>query len=519
MAAVTAVTAAAGEQPDGGRAAPDRAPVTVTAPPPPAVTPARAARPTDTVSAERRERAAAAAARERRVRRARADRRERGARLRARATAARRTPRTVLGSVRRARVRGHIGAAEARTYAARYRRARSALGRLDGERAAELRAVVASAERLAAGGRLSAGRIPAVFLELVRNERFWSRRGPPAAGRRFTFGRDPVILQYYPGQGLRLQPLASAAEANRLYNACRGYNTRPGTPCRKRTLARLLDRLVELGARRGGFTAWEYHFSFAGGSAPWISGMAQGTVIQALARGHRFLGGDDGYLDAAREGLGAFEAPAPVGVAVPAPGGTHYAMYSQDPRLKVLNGFLQAIAGIQTYARVSDERRAWRLFRAGDGAARRAVPAFDTGGWSLYSQPGGESTVEYHRLVRDFLGNLCRRDGGSVYCRTERRFTRYLEDPPGLHVRPIRGARAGRPLRVRFRLSRSAVVTVRARSAGDRTVFRRRLRLQRGRHEVPWTPHSGRSYRVSVSANGARGLRSKRERVARVRQR
>lgn len=423
----------------------------------------------------------------------------------------------MLGSVRRARDRGHIGTAEARVYAARYERARAALRRLGGARAAELRAVVGSSERLAAAGRLTAGRMPAVFLELVRNERFWSRRGAPAAGRRFTFGRDPMILQYYPGQGLRIQPLASAAEANRLYNACRGYNTRPGTPCRKRTLGRLLDRLVELAAGRGGFDAWEYYFSFAGGQAPWVSGMAQGTVIQALARGHRYLGGDDGYLDAARRALGAFETPAPAGVAVAAPGGTHYAMYSQRPGLKILNGFLQAVAGLQTYARVSGERRAWRLFRAGDAAARRAVPGFDTGGWSLYSKPGAESTLEYHRLVRDFLGNLCRRDGGRVYCHTERRFTEYLDEPPRLNVRPIRGARSGRPLRVRFRLSRNALVTVSARSAGGRTVFRRVLRLRRGSHEVRWTPRGSQRYRVTVAARDQRGKRTSRRRLARVR--
>ncbi|MEX2193681.1 MAG: D-glucuronyl C5-epimerase family protein [Thermoleophilaceae bacterium] len=402
-------------------------------------------------------------------------------------------------------------------YSSRYARAREALRRLSGTRAAELRAVVGGAEKLAAGGRLSAGRMPAVFLELVRNERFWSRRGAPDPGRRFSFGRDPVILQYYPGQGLRIQPLASAAEANRLYNACRGYKTRPGTPCRKRTLGRLLDRLVELAARRGDFKAWEYYFPFSGGSAPWVSGMAQGTVIQALARGHRHLGGDDGYLDAAREGLGAFETPAPAGVAVPAPGGTHYAMYSQRPGLKVLNGFLQAVAGLQTYARVSGERRAWALFRAGDAAAQHAVPSFDTGGWSLYSKPGGESTVEYHRLVRDFLGNLCRRDGGRVYCRTERRFTSYVDEPPRLHVRPIRGARRGRPLRVRFRLSRNALVTVSARSEGGKTVFGRSLRLRRGSHEVRWTPRGSQHYRVKVSARDRRGKRASSSRLARVR--
>lgn len=518
-----AAAVAAGEQPDGPATAARPAPPTPVAEspgPPSRAQPARArtAR-VDATAAEaeararRREEARRSRARERRARAARRERREK-----ARARAAQGPPRTVEGSIRRARDRGRIQASEARAYTSRWRRAQAALRRLPADRAAELRAVVDGAERLAAAGRLSAGRMPAVFTEVVRNERFWSRRGAPEPGRRFTFAGDPVILQYYPGQGLRIQPLASAGKANALYNACRGHNTRPGTPCRKRALGRLLDRLVDLGAGRGGFTAWEYYFGFSGGRAPWISAMAQGTVIQALARGHRLLGGDDGYLDAAREGLGAFETGAPAGVAVAAPGGTHYAMYSQQPGLKVLNGFLQAVAGLQTYARVSGDKRAWRLFRAGESAARRAVPEFDTGGWSLYSKPGGESTLEYHRLVRDFLGNLCRRDGGEIYCRTEKRFTSYMDEPPRVHVRPIRGARRGRPLRVRFMLSRNAVVTVTARSAdGGRTVFKRALRLGRGRNEVRWTPRGSQRYRVEVSVRDRSGRRASADRLARVR--
>ncbi len=32
------------------------------------------------------------------------------------------------------------------------------------------------------------------------------------------------------------------------------------------------------------FIAWEYMFHFGGGAPPWISGMAEATAIQALAR-------------------------------------------------------------------------------------------------------------------------------------------------------------------------------------------------------------------------------------------
>lgn len=475
--------------------------------------------------AERREAQRRARERQARERRVRERRARRGARRARRAKAARGEqrlrsapwPRTVRGSVLRARRLGRIERSERDAFLRRYELARAAVRRLGGARRAELASVLRTLERIAARRRLTAGRMPVLFLQLERNRRFWARRGPPEPGTRLSFSRDPVVFQYYPGRGLQFQPLANFAKANRLYNACRGYKTRPGTPCREGALRRLLDRLVELGARRGSFLAWEYYFPFGGGSPPWLSGMSQGTAVQALARGSRLLG-EPAYLRAASEALGAFETAPPAGVAVPARGGRHYLMYSFDRGTRILNGFLQAVSGIQTYARVSHERRAWRLFRAGERAARRSVPDYDTRAWSLYSIPGGESTLPYHRLVRDFLGNLCRRTDVPRYCTYEERFTGYLHEPPGLHVHPIRGARPGRPVRIRFDVGRSALVVVRVRGE-RRTVYRRVMRLGRGRHEVRWTPRGAHDYKVTISARGRRHQRAVRERLARVRER
>ena len=41
---------------------------------------------------------------------------------------------------------------------------------------------------------------------------------------------------------------------------------------------------MSLGVERNGYLAWEYYFEFGGGRPPWVSGMAQGTAMQALAR-------------------------------------------------------------------------------------------------------------------------------------------------------------------------------------------------------------------------------------------
>ena len=49
-----------------------------------------------------------------------------------------------------------------------------------------------------------------------------------------------------------------------------------------------------------------------------------------------------------------------------------------------------------------------KLFEAGDAEARAEVPHFDTGGWSLYDQ-FGESNLNYHELLTEFLQHLCER--------------------------------------------------------------------------------------------------------------
>jgi hypothetical protein len=71
------------------------------------------------------------------------------------------------------------------------------------------------------------------------------------------------------------------------------------------------------------------------------------------------------------------------------------------------------------------------LFRAGNGNGKAIVPYSDTGSWSRYSLGGPLSTLEYHVLLRDILGTLCRRRGTPLYCEKEARFTQYLAQPPG----------------------------------------------------------------------------------------
>jgi hypothetical protein len=437
--------------------------------------------------------------------------------------------RTVAGALRRALLARHIGRAEHDRLRAVYASARAGAARLGGVRGAELGSVVRSVEALAAGRRLTAGRFAPVFLTLRRNDEFWRGASLPAPGQRETFGADPAVFQYYPGRGMQLQQLASWGRVNARLGVCIAPRKRSQRdlvaamgggskgPCARPALQRALDRLVQLGAQRDRFLAWEYYFSFGGGTPPWISGMTQGTAIQALARATRvFPGRARRYRRTAERALGAFRAPPPVGIRVAAPRGSHYLMYSFSPGLRILNGDLQAITGLRDLAVLGHSRPARRLFARGERAARSAVGGFDTGAWSLYSQNGRESTLSYHQLVGTFLGNLCRRTDVGTYCSAHRRFVRYEREPPRIRLAPLGGLRAERGVTLRFTLSKLSSVRVRVLGARGASLTRQ-MSVSRGTYTVPWTPPRKGRYRVLIAAKGPSGPTGVRARSVNVR--
>jgi hypothetical protein len=362
----------------------------------------------------------------------------------------------------------------------------------------------------------------------------------PRPGERRTYPRDPLVFQHYAGHGMQLHPLASFGRANALTAAClrrrraldrharaeaertariRRTGERPvarrvalhGAPCRERRLTRMLDRLVALSSTRRGYRAWEYQFAYGGGAPLWVSGMAQATAVQALARGAVALRRPD-WMRAAREALGAFEQAPPAGIRLAGgDGAAQYLMYSFAPGLQILNGHLQAVSGLHAMAELSGSRRARRLYRAGDRAARRVLAAYDTGAWSLYSRDGREATLGYHVLVRDLARTLCTGTGRRAYCAAGRRFGRYLTEPPGLRVRAPRRVRAGRLSSILLRLDRVSTVALRV----GRAVPAAGTELERGRHVLVWRPARKGTARLVVDAVSRSGRRARR--VLRVR--
>jgi len=417
--------------------------------------------------------------------------------------------RTVRAALRRALLTGAIAQPAHDRYAAALAGARVAARRLTGTRRVEQSAVLRSVEQLAAERRLTPSRLPAVFLNLRRNTRTWTQDSFPRAGERRSWAGNPAVHQYVPGHGMQLHPLATWGRINWQLRRCLLTHD-----CRERSLRRRLDALARLPARRGGFVAWEYYYAYAQGNPPWMSGMAQATAVQALSRAAVALG-KPRYARLARRALGAFETPPPAGVAVPAAGGRRYVMYSFAPTLQILNGELQAINGLRDAAVLGHSERAARLVARGDVAARAVLGGFDTGAWSLYSAAGGESTLAYHQLTTGILSELCRRTDRVAYCRAERRFARYQTEPPRVGIAPLHGLWARRSAPLRFTLSKGSAVQVRV--FGPRgLVLARDMRLDRGGHDLSWTPPSRGRFRVRVSARGPEGRLGSSGRTVRV---
>ena len=321
---------------------------------------------------------------------------------------------------------------------------------LTGTRAAELEAVIENLHVIAATGALTASRLPVLFTTLDRNREWWTT-GPLLRPRQIVgFRGSEVDWEYYPGEGLELQPLASFGKADWFFTNGSQYYARG---------EHLLAELVPLAARRSGGLTWEYYFDFDGGVPPWTSAMSQGTALQALADGY-VATGDSSYLDVARSALPVFESAPPAGVAVRTPRGLRFVQYTFAPARdqEIINAFLQTLIGLGDYAHVSRNAIADHLFAAGNSEAEFELPSYDTGAWSLY-QPGIEDDLSYHQLTTGFLGQLCSMTRAGTYCTAASQFQRYLKTPPALNLLTTR-LKARLPATIRFRVSKISRVGI-----------------------------------------------------------
>jgi hypothetical protein len=419
-----------------------------------------------------------------------------------------------------------------------YVAAKRSVGRIGGTRRRELGAVVSNVQQMAAAGALIPSRLAAVFLTLERNRQWWTTEPLLANGDRVSFPGSKLIWQYYAGQGIEIQWLATFGEGNGFFLS--GHENA--------NLRQLAGEVIPLATQRAGGIAWEYLFHFDGGAPPWTSGLSQGTGLQVLARAYsRFK--EPAYLTAAQQALGIFQTPPPQGVRVATPAGAIYAQYTYAPSDRILNGFIQALVGLYDYTSITQDPLGLALFEAGDAEARALVPHYDTGAWSLYDQ-FGESNLNYHELLAEFLQHLCERSkkgipiapaappasttptspppasttpstGGAsasavaanapatptgspiaadqIYCTTAQRFYADVKTPPAIALLTTKlrgGTRGG----VRVSLSKISTVNLTVRK-GSRVVWSNSATVGRGKPKLLWvTPARGGTFAVTLTA-------------------
>jgi D-glucuronyl C5-epimerase-like protein len=312
---------------------------------------------------------------------------------------------------------GQIDQVEYQDRLSTYNRAVSTRNGLSGKRRNELGWVIGNTDEIAQKGALTSARLEPVFLIVSRNTEFWKNSPLPGAGDRVQFYGSQLIFQYYPGEGMQLQQLATWGKVNAAVND------------KAKSLATYrLDELVPLAVNRDGGVAWEYYFHFGGGSPPWTSSLSQGTAIQALIHASSLLR-NRSYASLAYQSLRLFQLSPPRGIRTrTGPGRASYVIYSFAPRYFVLNAFIQALNGLFDMGspKLGKSAKARALFAIGDREARRELPKFDTGHWARYSLSGEISDTSYMVLLRDFLRGLCQRVGPSPYCTYATKFTRYL---------------------------------------------------------------------------------------------
>jgi hypothetical protein len=407
-------------------------------------------------------------------------------------------PRTVKSELALLAASGRITATERKQRQSAFNAAKRAAKRLPRgtTRQRELSGVVGIVEGIAARRKLNGPRLVPLWLMLDTNRVYWTTHVSGPSTRRTSFAGSQLVWQYFPGQGLQFHPLANFAKLNALWSS--KSNTAAG---------QLLDELLPLRVPRAGGVAWEYDFAFGGGRPPWVSGMAQGTGVEAMSRVAKRLGRQEDVLPILKQALGIFRTNTPEGVRVPTSDGPEYALYSFAPDLHVINGFLQALIGLYDLAKYGGDPDAQALYAEGERVARREVPSYDTGAWSLYSRGSSEheSDLSYHQLVTSFLHNLCTRTEEPVYCDTELKFAQYELEAPviSLATSTLRGGKLGK---VKVRLSKISRVVLKFSRNGRAVYTKPAVVVGHGKPALSWqVPRKAGEYDVALTATDLAG--------------
>jgi hypothetical protein len=348
---------------------------------------------------------------------------------------------TLEGELRKLQRSKAISSGDHRDWRALYRGSVADAKKLPkGVRRKELEGVIRNTEQIAERRKLTASLAPSVFLTLAVNREWWKTQPIPPAGGRPVVASSPLTWQYYAGEGLQIQWLATFGTANALATT--------KTPAKLEQLRAIQTEALRLASDRAGGPTWAYLFDFGGGAPPWSSGMAQVTGIQSLVRTTAKLG-DPSFQETGLKAMALLRRTPPSGARLKMPAGDHILLYTYT-KMRVMNAFAQAVSGLHEIAATTQDASAHNAYLRAERQLRVELPEYVTKNWALYSIGGRAETPSYHTLSRDLLRGLCRAltadaelfAAGQVvagrqvpadptlYCETAERFTEDLRRTP-----------------------------------------------------------------------------------------
>ncbi|HEY8644994.1 MAG TPA: D-glucuronyl C5-epimerase family protein [Gaiellaceae bacterium] len=339
---------------------------------------------------------------------------------------------------------------------------------------------VALDELASFAGKMTQPRALALIGELKANDDFFLKHWAPQPKTDIT-DADGIVYRYFAGRCFEFHPLANFGALNARVAA--------GDAAGAQHLA---DALVARGVyQQSGGIGWEYTFPYAGGRAPWLSGMAQAVAAQALARTARLMLDQTASTSLLGKARAAYQAiPGRLLTSVAA--GPWIRLYSFTS-LPVLNAQLQAVISLQSYATTAEDSDAAALATRMQRAAAATLARFDTGYWSYYALPHDPSPLDYHEYVVQLLKRLAPADPRFASAAT--RFAAYVTQPPAFQLAP---ASLGS---VTFWVSKPASISA-VSGAGPS----KRVTVDGGWHTLSWgVPKRPDAYPVHVTATDSSG--------------
>jgi hypothetical protein len=342
---------------------------------------------------------------------------------------------------------------------------------------------VALAEIASFAGRMTEPRALALIGELKANDDYFLQHYAPQPKTDIT-DADGVVYRYFAGRCFEFHPLANFGALNARVAAGDADGAQ-----------RLADALVARGVyQSSGGIGWEYTFPYAGGRAPWLSGMAQAVAAQALARTAALVLDQTASTSLLGKARAAYQAiPGRLLTSVAA--GPWIRLYSFTS-LPVLNAQLQAVISLQSYATTAQDSDAAALATRMQRAAAATLYRFDTGYWSYYALPNDPSPLDYHEYVVQLLQRL--KSADPRFADAASRFAAYEKQPPAFQLAP--GALGA----LTFWVSKPSTVSV-VTGAGPS----RRVTVDGGWQTLSWgVPKRPGAYPVHITATDAAGNHS-----------